>query len=158
MSKYPWYPNIHDIWYPWKQKKNIFSGKSIFPGSLIFREVSIPGNSTFTQNIHNVHISAIYDTQPRLMRQVMKYADDGRRRVICSRRPDSFAAGKKNLFASVIDSCSKTPTHSHWHRMHPISFTVKCCGSSWLGDNQVIVIFRRSFWWVQIRLVNSGFF
>ena len=49
--------------------------KSHFPGSLIFREVNFPGKSNFTKDIHDVHISAIYDTQPRLMRQVMKYAD-----------------------------------------------------------------------------------
>ena len=86
-----------------------FSGKSYFPGNLIFpgsqfsKEVNCPGKSNFTKDIHDVQISAIYDTQPKLMRQVMTYADDGRttdarkHRVICSRRPDSFAAGKNTM-------------------------------------------------------------
>ena len=59
-----------------------FSRKSIFPGSQISREVKFPGKSNFTEDIHDVHISAIYDIQLRLMRKVMKYADgrtDGRR-------------------------------------------------------------------------------
>ena len=70
---------------------------------IIFREVYFPGKSIFTKDIRDVHISAFYDTQPRMMRKVMKYADDGRthdgrkHRVICSRRPDSFAAGKNYL-------------------------------------------------------------
>ena len=54
--------------------------KSHFPGSLIFREVNFPGKSNFTKDINDVHISAIYDTQLRLMRKMMKYADtDGNR-------------------------------------------------------------------------------
>ena len=48
---------------------------SHFLGSLIFREDNFPGKSSFTKDIHDVHISAIYETQPRLMRQMMKYAD-----------------------------------------------------------------------------------
>ena len=78
-----------------------FSGNSHIPGSQFSQEVNFPGKSIYTKDIHDVQISAIYDTQPKLMRQVMKYADarrtdDGRHRVICSRRPDSFAAGKND--------------------------------------------------------------
>ena len=70
MSKYPWYPNIHDIWYPWKQKKISYLWEVSFS-----REVNFPRRSNFTKDIHDVHISAIYDTQPRLMRKMMMYAD-----------------------------------------------------------------------------------
>ena len=49
--------------------------KSHFPGSLIFQEVNFPGKSNFTKDIHDVHISALYDTQQRLMRKMMKYAE-----------------------------------------------------------------------------------
>ena len=84
-------------------REDSFSTKSIFPGSHFFREVNFSGKSNFTKDIHDVQISAIYDTQPKLMRQVMTYADarrtDGRKpRVICSRRPDSFAAGKNCVY------------------------------------------------------------
>ena len=110
MSDFPWCPNIHDVWismiskYPWHLIP-MKAKKSHFLGSLIFREVNFPGKSNFTKDVHDVHISAIYDTQLRLMTQVMTYVDarrtDGRkRRVICSCRPDSFAAGK-NLCVCV---------------------------------------------------------
>ena len=61
--------------------------KSHYLGSPIFREVNFPGKSNFTKHVnfpgksnfikdvHEVHISAIYDTQLRLIRQVMKYAE-----------------------------------------------------------------------------------
>ena len=91
-----------DTWYPWKQKKCIFrevyfTGKSIFPGSQISPRMSTMSiypqfmilnwdwwdkwcstrtdARTESEDVHDVHISAIYDTQLRLMRQVMKYAD-----------------------------------------------------------------------------------
>ena len=49
--------------------------KTHFPGSQFSREVNFSGKSNFTKDIHDVQISAIYDTQLKLMRQVMTYAD-----------------------------------------------------------------------------------
>ena len=49
--------------------------KSQFPKSLnpIFPAVNFPGRSIFTKNIQDVHISAICNAQPRLIRQMIKW-------------------------------------------------------------------------------------
>ena len=63
--------NIHDFQISAKSDTHE-SKKSNYLGSLIFREDNFLGKSLLTQNIHNVQISAVYDTMPRLMRQMMK--------------------------------------------------------------------------------------
>ena len=97
MSRYPSCLNIHNVqismifeyskmWYPFTK---IFH----FPGSVIFCEVNFSGKSILTKDIHDVQIQK---TMIPCQKWRIKWNrwQKRRRRVTCSRRPDSFTAGK----------------------------------------------------------------